>query len=315
MKHPVLVSFVVVGHVGLLSALLMSFQGCTTINDSPSDGSNVSYPPGDEKLVEVPVEVDRPVRPTRPTGGGLTAVAPEPWEKRFTLYTVRKGDTLSGIAHRYKVSIRDIVQLNKMLDPDKLKIDQVIKLPGKINVDAPVVTPVSRQAKPASSIHIPAGGTVYVVEKGDSLSVIAKRFGIKTAELAAANGIKDRNKIKAGQKLTIPGGKSAPVSTPPVPEKIETLPPLTGLDKTPVVPTVPAVKDDTPLVVKEMAEDGTEIITTPAGKFRIVKADKEEDLLSVSYRTKVPVSTLRRVNNLTGNTLTPGQRIKVPVAE
>lgn len=48
----------------------------------------------------------------------------------------------------------------------------------------------------------------YVVQPGDSLSVIARQHGISTAELAAANGISDYNLIRIGQRLTVPVSES-----------------------------------------------------------------------------------------------------------
>ena len=56
------------------------------------------------------------------------------------------------------------------------------------------------------------GVQTYTIVKGDSLSKIAARFGVKTADLAAFNGITDPNKIQAGQVLKIP---PPGVSTPP----------------------------------------------------------------------------------------------------
>ena len=49
----------------------------------------------------------------------------------------------------------------------------------------------------------------YIVQQGDSLSVIAQRFGVSTEDLANFNGIEDANDIQVGQKLTIP-----PTTTP-----------------------------------------------------------------------------------------------------
>ena len=46
--------------------------------------------------------------------------------------------------------------------------------------------------------------TSYVVEPGDSLSVIARRHGVSTADLAAANGITNVHYIRVGQKLIVP---------------------------------------------------------------------------------------------------------------
>lgn len=44
----------------------------------------------------------------------------------------------------------------------------------------------------------------YIVQQGDSLSVIAQRFGVSTEDLANFNGIEDPNSIQVGQTLTIP---------------------------------------------------------------------------------------------------------------
>ena len=50
----------------------------------------------------------------------------------------------------------------------------------------------------------------YIVQDGDSLSIIAQRFGVSTEDLANFNGIENANDIKVGQTLTIP-----PTTTPP----------------------------------------------------------------------------------------------------
>ncbi len=52
----------------------------------------------------------------------------------------------------------------------------------------------------------------YIVQQGDSLSVIAQRFGVSTEDLANFNGIEDVNSIQVGQKLTIPP-TTAPAAT------------------------------------------------------------------------------------------------------
>lgn len=51
----------------------------------------------------------------------------------------------------------------------------------------------------------PSSGPVYIVQPGDSMSLIASRFGVTLADLMAANNISDPNNLAAGAKLIIPG--------------------------------------------------------------------------------------------------------------
>ena len=53
----------------------------------------------------------------------------------------------------------------------------------------------------------------YDVQQGDNLQGIADRLGIAMADLAAANGITDPNKIQAGQRLTVPPAAPPPAAT------------------------------------------------------------------------------------------------------
>ena len=71
---------------------------------------------------------------------------------------------------------------------------------------AVLVTPVAVFAEPEPA------STVYVVQRGDTLSRIAARYGVSVGALVAANGIRNANLVYTGQRLLIPGGSSG--STP-----------------------------------------------------------------------------------------------------
>lgn len=66
---------------------------------------------------------------------------------------------------------------------------------------------------PPTTVPPPTTTPEYIIQSGDSLSIIAQRFGVSTQELADFNGIEDVNSIKVGQKLTIPPTTEAPATT------------------------------------------------------------------------------------------------------
>ncbi|MFF9787211.1 peptidoglycan-binding protein [Streptomyces nigrescens] len=72
-----------------------------------------------------------------PGGGSVT-----------TTYTVKKGDTLSSIASRYKTTVAKLVSLNKLKDADKLSVGQKLKLPGA-------------SSKPSTSVYEPFPGSAF----------------------------------------------------------------------------------------------------------------------------------------------------------
>ncbi len=71
----------------------------------------------------------------------------------------------------------------------------------------------------------------YIIQKGDRLSDIAKKFGLTVAELAQANGISDPDKINYGQKLIIPkkGAFATTTTLPPITPPPPTAPPATTI--------------------------------------------------------------------------------------
>ena len=67
--------------------------------------------------------------PTEPTASETTDDAKQPAGEERT-YVVKKGDTLSGIAARFKTTVRAIVRLNKLKDQHSLSIGQKLKIPA-----------------------------------------------------------------------------------------------------------------------------------------------------------------------------------------
>lgn len=135
------------------------------------------------------------ISPSTPIGGTASGV--------FFTYTVQAGDTLAQIAARFNVSQEAIVQLNGLTDPNVLTVGQQLKIPG-----APPAGTGTTTTAPTTSI--------YIVQVGDTLNAIARRFGTTVAELMRLNNLKNPDRIVVGQKLVVPGtGGGAPGSVVP----------------------------------------------------------------------------------------------------
>lgn len=111
---------------------------------------------------------------------GVTAPAPAPGT-----YVVRAGDTLFLIARRFGTTVDAIRRANN-LATDVISVGQVLVIPGAV-------------ARPTTT------GTDYIVQPGDTLFLIARRYGTTVQALMSANNLTSTN-IYVGQRLRIPGG-------------------------------------------------------------------------------------------------------------
>ncbi len=145
---------------------------------------------GDFRTIVIPTPTPAPI-------AALGSAPPTPvLLQLYHDHRVESGDTLSGLAQRYGVSVQSILSSNPdVTDKDTLIVGQVIRVPG-------------------------ADGILYHVRLGDSLSTIAQSFGVTVQAIIdfAPNGISNANDIHNGQLILVPGGKpQAPVTPPPAP--------------------------------------------------------------------------------------------------
>ncbi|GGR59416.1 hypothetical protein GCM10008959_21400 [Deinococcus seoulensis] len=119
---------------------------------------------------------------------GVARAAPTP-----ATVTVKSGDTLFLIAQRSGVSVNQLRALNG-LKGDLIRAGQVLRISGS----------ASAQAAPAQR---------HTVKKGDTLSLIARRYGVTVAALKAGNSLTG-SAIQVGQILKIPPRRAAPTRPP-----------------------------------------------------------------------------------------------------
>jgi membrane-bound lytic murein transglycosylase D len=162
-------------------------------------------------------------------------------QHRDRYHKVRRGETLSKIAKRYGTRESTLVRLNNLRSRHRIRVGQVIVLPGSV---APPVA-VARKDPPKSG--------VYKVRRGDTLSIIGRRFGVSESALVRENGLRSRHKIQVGQRLRIPGAGVQIASTAPTPPPKAALPaPEPVVVTPPVEPVVVAKSEPVAAVVAEV---------------------------------------------------------------
>jgi LysM repeat protein len=128
-----------------------------------------------------------------PTGGAISSSmarrmsdpTPAAGTNTSGYHRVKRGDTLSEIADEYGVTQRELRAWNKL--------------------DAKGTVRVGQKLRVAPSGQKDGSARTHVVRWGDTLSGLAKRYGVSVTELRRANGLTQRSTLRAGDSLRIPG--------------------------------------------------------------------------------------------------------------
>lgn len=102
-------------------------------------------------------------------------------------HRVRNGESLSVIARRYRVSVKDLQRWNNISDPRTLRAGTTI-----------TVFHQPAEQRPATS-----GSVKYVVQRGDSLWSIARKYKVRVSDLKNWNGLDSNSMIQPGQSIRI----------------------------------------------------------------------------------------------------------------
>jgi membrane-bound lytic murein transglycosylase D len=145
-----------------------------------------------------------------PAGRGETTVAAYaelPPEKRVTFveHFVARGETMGGIARKYRVSSRLLAEANPKVRPTRLRPGQRLIVPtgGAIS---------SAMARRMADPVVPAGTNrsgYHRVRRGETLSEIADEYGVTQRELRDWNSLPRSGMIRAGQRLRVAAPKDA----------------------------------------------------------------------------------------------------------
>ncbi|MFZ5988679.1 MAG: LysM peptidoglycan-binding domain-containing protein [Bacillota bacterium] len=102
------------------------------------------------------------------------------------LYVVRRGDTLSGIAARFRTSVNAILNANLICNPNLIYPGQVLIIP-----------------QPGLNLPKAGAGPYYVIQPGDTLYCIARQLGTTIQNLLQINRIQNPGLIYPGTELLV----------------------------------------------------------------------------------------------------------------
>ena len=129
---------------------------------------------------------------------------------------MKSGDSLWKIAKANNVSVASLKQANN-LTSDSLKVNQKLVIPAAATTaTAPVTTANAGALQPG--MQVDNGQTTHIVDIGETVGSIAKKYNVSVAELMKANNISDIKRVTVSQKLVIPSATAPmPVLTTATP--------------------------------------------------------------------------------------------------
>ncbi len=169
--------------IGMSEKFLKKFNPELRYNILPGNSYSLRVPPGKgdvllAKIDEIPISSKR--------------------RQAFVYHRIRPGESLSVIARRYRTSVKSIVRANNIRRSNFIIAGKKLKIPlrGTIITQSKKIT--KRNYEQAST---------HVVKRGDSLWIIAKRYGTTTRKIQKLNNLYTTT-LQIGQTLDIPGHKN-----------------------------------------------------------------------------------------------------------
>lgn len=202
-------------------------------------------------------------------------------------YIVKKGDSLWSIASKNNTTVDNIKKLNN-LSSNNLSVGQVLKL--------------SYDAKKEDIKE----SNIYTVKKGDSLWLIANKYGTTVDELKSENNLKS-NTLSIGQTLIIPEKKENTNKISYVVKKGDSLWLIANKYDT----TVEKIKSTNNLKSNTLSI-GQVLVIPSSSEFITYTVKKGDSLWLIANKYNTTVDNIKKLNNLSSNNLQINQKLILP---
>ncbi|MEQ1506791.1 MAG: LysM peptidoglycan-binding domain-containing protein, partial [Myxococcota bacterium] len=173
------------------SSTSKSSSTTSVASSSKSSRSASSEPaPSEARIVAASMSPEAVLRPS----SSSKASPPTPAPAKPKVHVVVRGDTLAELAAKYGTTIGELKTMNN-LRTSTIVVGQKLKVPGT-----------------ASAVEAPEA-VVHVVQRGETLTVIAKKYGVDADDLVSWNHLRDPSHVEVGQRLEVKGGPAVAWTT------------------------------------------------------------------------------------------------------
>lgn len=205
-------------------------------------------------------------------------------------HTVRAGETLTGIAAQYDLSLQDVAAWNNLTVSSNVLIGQNLTLVEPKNFketqQKALATQKMQEAEEKAKAEVAKAAEskieteTYIVKGGEFLKLIADRYGLSVTELAALTpNLSISSNLLVGQKIQVPKTK---------------------------------VAQPTPKVTEDKRQDSKKV-TFPTMSYTVVSGDY---LSTVAQKHKMSLAEIAELNNIKTNTsILVGQKLQVKQIE
>ena len=220
----------------------------------------------------------------------------------YETVTVPRAIDLRRVAEWTGRSIDDIQTLNPELRrwTTPLKSEYELKVPSGT---AGVVTARLASASPNELVAL----TWYTVKKGESLATIARKLKVSRLDLAEANNLSTKSKVRVGQSLVVPRAPATLLATnsrPSAPTQVASRG-ITG--SAPLA----AADDPRPAVATKSTPSRTVASASTAAKTLTYRVKRGDTLFAIAELFDTTVAKIKTLNQLRSNRITPGTRLKI----
>ena len=218
--------------------------------------------------------------------------------------TVSAGETANDLAVKYGVPVEQILSANQLSRPGQVTPGRIIVIPHRVAISResiqrqPAPQPAQRLASapaaatapvitaPAATITAPPAGStsVHVVQSGDTLYSIARRYGARVDDLARLNNLQSAGQIRIGQKLALTGDARSdsaanafasvrPANTSPQPANLapaaaQRIVTAASTPTLPAAPTIPVNVSGTTLATAATVDGAADPVSVDGKSFR-----------------------------------------------